>query len=98
MHRRIRPGRQMIRFVAPVLLGAALSLAAVPSQADSLRYSSPPLPLLNPSAAPAQIASVAVGAPDSALADKTFVLPALRPANASKTASTSSSAAAPVAA
>lgn len=85
----------MIRFVAPVLLGAALSLAAVPSQADSLRYSSSPLPLLKPAAIPAQIASAAV-APDSAQGDKSFVLPALRPASYAKAASAPSGAAAPI--
>src|SRR6516165_8170569 len=78
MHRRHRPGRQMIRFVAPAVLGAAIYLAAVSSsQADNIRGNSP-LPLLKPGAAPAQIASTATGPSDSSLGSD-GLLPLLRP-------------------
>lgn len=76
----------MIRFVAPVLLGAAVSLAAAPSQADSLRYSSSPLPRLKPSAASTQIASTTVDTGASVLGDKGIILPALRPVSSNSTA------------
>jgi murein DD-endopeptidase MepM/ murein hydrolase activator NlpD len=87
----------MIRFVAPALLGAAIQIAAVPSQADTLRNSSP-LPLLKPSDMPAQIASTAIGPGDSALGDASFTLPALRPISYSMGAGVPSSAAALVSA
>jgi murein DD-endopeptidase MepM/ murein hydrolase activator NlpD len=92
MHRRNGPGRQVIRFVAPVLLGAAIQIAAVPSQADTLRSSSP-LPLLKPSFMPAQIAAMAIRPGDSALGDASFALPGLRPISYSTAASMRSSAA-----